>query len=150
SLWMNMTTLIIIVVIFIVLLGWYLFQNNILRRQHNIGRETSEEPATEENIFDINYQRQIDAAINAENYRLAIRLLFLRLLKNLSEKNIIQYKQDRTNFDYLSQLTSSGYYSDFFRLTVNYEYAWYGKFNVNRETFAIIKNDFEKFDRRLT
>ena len=60
-----------------------------------------------ENIFEINFQQEIDKAVQAGNYRLAVRLLFLRLLKNLAEKNIIQYQQDRTNFDYLMQLGNS-------------------------------------------
>jgi hypothetical protein len=149
SQWMNMTMLVIIVVIFIGLLAWYLFQNNIIRRKQRFNPEDKEREISEENIFDINYQQEIEKAIDSANYRLAIRLLFLRLLKNLSQKNIIQYKQERTNFDYLSQLSSGRYYKDFFRLTRNYEYAWYGKFDVSKESFGIIKTDFENFDRKL-
>jgi len=149
SQWMNMTMLVVIVVIFIGLLGWYLFQNNIIRRKQRFNPGDKEQEISEENIFDINYQQEIEKAIDSANYRLAIRLLFLRLLKNLSQKNIIQYKHERTNFDYLSQLSSGRYYKDFFRLTRNYEYAWYGKFDVSEESFGIIKNDFENFDRNL-
>jgi len=148
--WMNMTMLVVIVVIFIGLLGWYLFQNNIIRRKQRVAREKQEETISEENIFDIDYQKEIERAIRGLNYRLATRLLFLRLLKNLSQKNIIQYKQDRTNFDYLLQLSQGKYYHDFFRLTRNYEYAWYGKFEVSQEAFGVIKNEFEKFDRTVS
>ncbi|MFI5185919.1 MAG: hypothetical protein ACHQF0_04300 [Chitinophagales bacterium] len=148
SQWMDFTTLVIIVVIFIALLAWYLFQNNIIRRRQGSVHENKEE-ISEENIFDINYQFEIEKAIDSANYRLATRLLFLRLLKELSQKNIIQYKQERTNFDYLSQLSSGGYYSDFFRLTRNYEYAWYGKFDVSKDAFSIIKKDFENFNQKL-
>jgi len=148
--WMNMTTLLVIIVLFLGILAWYLLQNNIVgRRQSIVGGNISEEGTTE-NIFSINYQKEIEKATNAGDYRLAIRLMFLRALKQLSQKKIIQYKQERTNFDYLSQLYSTGYYSDFFRLTRNYEYTWYGKFDVNRENFGIIKNEFENFDRRLS
>jgi hypothetical protein len=102
-----------------------------------------------DNIFEINYQREIDKAVSNSNYRLAVRLMFLRVLKNLSDKKIIQYKQDRTNFDYLLQIHSTKYYPDFFRITRNYEYSWYGQFDIEPEKFAIIKNDFENFDRNL-
>jgi hypothetical protein len=148
--WMNMTTLLVIVVLFLGLLTWYLLQNNIVGRRQSIIGENSREENTTENIFEINYQKEIEKAINAGDYRLAIRLMFLRLLKQLSQKKIIQYKQERTNFDYLSQLYSTRYYSDFFRLTRNYEYTWYGKFDVSQETFGIIKNEFENFDRKLS
>jgi hypothetical protein len=145
-----MTTLLVIVVLFLGILAWYLLQNNIVgRRQSIIGKNSSEEISAE-NIFEINYQKEIEKAVNSGDYRLAIRLMFLRLLKQLSQKKIIEYKHGRTNFDYLSQLYSTGYYNDFFRLTRNYEYTWYGKFDVNPETFGIIKNEFENFDRKLS
>jgi hypothetical protein len=147
--WLNMTTLIIIVVLFLAILLWYLFRNNIIRRSPDVGQKKPEEEKTE-NIFDIDYGREIGNAIKTEDYRLAIRLMFLRLLKDLAQKNIIQYKQERTNFDYLSQVYKTSYYHDFFRITRNYEYVWYGKFEVNADTFGIIKNEFENFDRRLS
>lgn len=147
--WMNMTTLLVIVVLFLGILLWYLFQNNIVGRNRAIAGDKAGEEITADNIFEINYQKEIEKAINARDHRLAIRLMFLRLLKQLSQKKIIEYKQERTNFDYLSQLYSTSYYNDFFRLTRNYEYTWYGKFDVNPETFRIIKNEFENFDRKL-
>jgi hypothetical protein len=148
--WMSMTTLLVIVVLFLGILSWYLLQSNIVGRNQSITTGKVSEDITGENIFDINYQKEIEKAVNAADYRLAIRLMFLRLLKRLSQKRIIEYKQERTNFDYLSQLYSTGYYNDFFRLTRNYEYTWYGKFDVNRETFGIIKSEFENFDRKLS
>jgi hypothetical protein len=138
------------VVLFLGILAWYLLQNNIVGRKQSITAEKTSEDITAENIFDINYQKEIEKAVNAGDYRLAIRLMFLRSLKQLAQKRIIEYKQERTNFDYLSQLYSTGYYNDFFRLTRNYEYTWYGKFNVNREAFGIIKTEFENFYRKLS
>jgi hypothetical protein len=140
----------VIVVLFLGILAWYLLQNNIVGRKQSITAEKTGEDITAENIFDINYQKEIEKAVNAGDYRLAIRLMFLRSLKQLAQKRIIEYKQERTNFDYLSQLYSTGYYNDFFRLTRNYEYTWYGKFNVNREAFGIIKTEFENFYRKLS
>lgn len=77
---------------------------------------------------------------------MAIRLMYLRLLKNLSERNIIQYKQDRTNLDYLMQLHPTRYYNGFFRITRNYEYSWYGEFPVSNEAYGIIKKEFDNFE----
>ena len=99
--------------------------------------------------FEINYKERIDRAVNAGNFQLAVRLHFLQMLKILSGRNIIQYKHDRTNFDYLMQLRSTSHYNDFFRLTRNYEFAWFGNFAVNEEMYHVIKNDFEKFDSGL-
>jgi hypothetical protein len=149
--WLKISVWVVVIGTFLAALIWYLASSNILifaktQKQIISDREDGEIP---ENIFSINYQREIERAITAPNYRLAIRLMFLRLLRNLSNKNVIQYKPGRTNFEYLSQLSSTRYYNDFFRLTRNYEYAWYGKFDVTADAFAIIKNDFENFDRTL-
>jgi hypothetical protein len=130
----------------------YLSNSNVgLFRKNNKGiAPGGEEYAETNNIFEINYPLEIDRAVSNGNFRLAIRLLFLKQLKNLSDKKIIQYKQDRTNFDYLLQLQSTKYYTDFFRLTRNYEYSWYGQFDIDPGKYAIIKNDFENFDRNLS
>jgi hypothetical protein len=67
----------------------------------------------------------------------------------MSEKNIIQYKQDKTNFDYLLQLQPTNYYSSFFQLTRNYEYSWYGLFDISDEAYQLIKKDFEQFESKI-
>ena len=102
--------------------------------------------AETDNIFEINYQKEIDKAVSKGNYRFAVRLMFLQLLKNLSDKQVIHYRQDSTNFDYLLQLHQTRHYQDFFRLTRNYEYSWYGQFDIDPDTFSLIRKDFENFD----
>jgi hypothetical protein len=114
--------------------------------------KTIDEPVElEENtdIFTIKYISEIDRAAMAGNYRLAIRLMFLRLLKSMTERNIIDYKHDRTNYDYLVQLNTSPYYNDFFRVTRHYEYSWYGKLNVSPDVYQIIKNEFDSLEAKV-
>lgn len=147
--WFQTLLWIIIIAGFAAFVIMYLANSNVrlFRQKTKVIEEETGEVETE-NIFGINYQKEIDKAAANGNYRFAIRLLFLRLLKDLSERNIIGYKQDKTNFDYLVQLRTTGYYDDFFRLTRNYEYAWYGKFNVSDDAYRTIKKDFENFDMK--
>jgi len=147
--WLNTNVLLIILLLALGAIIFFLVKNNIVGRKMAQSPAEAEQPAESENIFDINYQKEIDKAIAGKNYRLATRLMFLRVLKVLATQSIIQYKQDRTNLDYLMQLHSSKYYNEFFRLTRNYEYVWYGKFDLSPEAFIIIRNEFENFDRRL-
>lgn len=107
-----------------------------------------EETATDD-IFKINYRREIDRAVLQQNYRLAIRLMYLQLLKQLADKNIIHYRQELTNFDYLMQLNSTAYYHDFQRLTRHYEYSWYGQFEVPGSAFETIRSEFENFEQQI-
>jgi hypothetical protein len=146
------TTLIWFLIIggFISVVVWYLISSNVSifsRSPREIKQGDIEDSS--ENIFEINFEKEISKAISESQYRIAVRLMFLNILKNLSQKNIIAYKQGRTNFDYLMQIQSTGYYKDFFRLTRDYEYTWYGKFDISFETFSIIRNNFESFRNRI-
>ena len=134
---------------FVTFLILYLKNSNagLFRKSSNIADEEVDAEAND--IFSINYQKEIDKAVGISNYRLAVRLMFLRLLRDLAEKNIIQYKQDSTNFDYMMQLHSTGMYPDFFRLARNYEYSWYGQFDIDKEKYSIIKNEFDNFERKI-
>ena len=149
--WFQTLLWILVIAGFIGFLGWYLAGNQvgIFRKKRLLINEEPEAELVPENIFVINYQKEIDKAVRESNFRLAIRLLFLRLLKQLSEKNIIQYQQDKTNLDYLHQLNNSGYYKDFFQATRNYEYSWYGQFPVSEEAYKLIRKEFDRFDRIL-
>ena len=139
----------IIVAGFVTFLILYLYNSNasLFRKSSAIADEETDAEASD--IFAINYQKEIDKAVGMSNYRLAVRLMFLRLLRNLSDRNIIQYKQDSTNFDYMMQLHPTGMYPDFSRLARNYEYSWYGQFEIDKEKYSIIKNEFENFERKL-
>jgi hypothetical protein len=140
---------IVVIAGFVTFLIMYLYNSNvgIFRRTSVINEEDG--VAETEDIFAINYQREIDKSVKAGDYRLAVRLMFLRLLKNLSDNNIIQYKPDNTNLDYLMQLREGNMYGDFFRLTRNYEYCWYGQFQIDKGKFEVIKKDFDSFERKL-
>ena len=135
---------------FVTFLILYLYNSNasLFRKSRNIADEETD--AETSDIFTINYQKEIDKAVGTSNYRLAVRLMFLRLLRNLSDKNFIQYKQDTTNFDYMMQLHPTGMYPGFSRLARHYEYGWYGQFDIDKEKYSIIKNEFENFERKLT
>ncbi|MGQ0738414.1 MAG: hypothetical protein ACT4OJ_05080 [Bacteroidota bacterium] len=146
--WFQTLLWMVIIGAFAAAIMWYLMDSNVgLFRKKNAGATAgSGEDEIPEDIFAINYQKEIDKAAAQGNYRLAIRLLFLRLLKSLSDKNIIQYKQDRTNLDYLMHLHPTRYYPSFFRLTRHYEYSWYGLFDVPEDAYKIIYSEFNRFE----
>lgn len=110
----------------------------------------TDEESMPEDIFAINYQREIDKAEAQGNYRMAIRLMYLRLLKNMTDRGVISYSQEKTNFDYLMQVHPTAFYADFFRVTRDYEYSWYGKFDINEHSYQLIRKDFENFERKIS
>lgn len=129
----------------------YLSGNNVSlfrRRAARLATDTGGEEIPQD-IFAIRYQQEIDKAIRSRNYRLAVRLLFLRLLRNMADKNVIRYQHDKTNLEYLLQLRPTHYYHDFFRITRHYEYSWYGQFEVSEEAFRVIHDEINRFDNQI-
>jgi hypothetical protein len=130
---------------------WYLVSSNILlfrKRSRPIDTEEAEEINTDD-IFSIRYEPEIAKAENAGNFRFAIRLWYLYQLKALSDNGLIDYRPGRTNHDYVVQLQKTAYGRDFSRLTRNFEYSWYGQFNVSQEAYQVLRNDFITFKKAL-
>lgn len=150
--WVQTLLWIIIIGGFAGAIMWYLAESNVglfrkKRTATGAGPEGDEMPG---DIFAINYQKEIDKATGQGNYRLAVRMMYLRLLKELSEKNIIQYQQDRTNLDYLLQLNPTPHYPHFFRLTRHFEYSWYGHFEVEPQAYRVIAKEFDQFEKEIS
>ncbi|MDQ3277932.1 MAG: DUF4129 domain-containing protein [Bacteroidota bacterium] len=136
---------------FIGVVIWYLISSNILlfrKKAKNIAA-VEEEAVVTDDIFSIHYDAEIAKAAGGGNYRLAVRLWYLYLLKELAEKGLIDYRYGRTNHDYVMQLHKSAYYRDFSRITRNFEYTWYGQFDLSAEAYEMLRNDFSTFKNEL-
>jgi len=80
-----------------------------------------------QNIEDIDNHALLKQYLADSNFRMAVRLYYLGLLKKLHELGIIHWKKDKTNRDYLSELFFRDYHFDEIkRLTLAYEEIWYG------------------------
>lgn len=89
-----------------------------------------------EDINTIDYEKMIEEALENKNYRFAIRLNYLRTLKLLSDKGLINWKVDKTNHDYLSEINNSVLKSQFQNLTNNFETIWYGGLQINQTNYS--------------
>lgn len=135
--------------IFITIILLYINQQMAPRGRRVSAKQEEEDMELPDDIFSIDYPVQIDRARKAANWPLLVRLLYLQSLTRLISSNIVQYKQDKTNFDYLVQLRQHSLYQDFFKVTRHYEYVWYGKFPVNEAAIQQIEKDFQTLQSRL-
>ena len=71
--------------------------------------------------------------------------LYLKLLKTLTDNEIIEWKINKTNRDYRREIRKSKYSKKFYKLTFTYEYTWYGEFDINKIQFDKIHIDFNNF-----
>ncbi|MEJ7692909.1 hypothetical protein [Daejeonella sp.] len=102
-----------------------------------------------ENIHEIDFEPEIEKAIHNLDYRLAVRMLYLKCLKKLSDTGLISWQIDKTNSNYVAELVNSGKKEKFTFLTRQFEYIWYGEFNIDQPTFIEIQNDFKDFNKGL-
>ncbi|MEO7988324.1 MAG: hypothetical protein ABI663_02220 [Chryseolinea sp.] len=96
----------------------------------------------EENIHEMNFEKLIEEAKSSNDYRLAIRLIFLYSLKMLSDKHHIYWEPGKTNHDYLNEVQTKELKSGLRELNYYFEYAWYGNFTVNASLFTTVNDTF--------
>lgn len=99
-----------------------------------------------ENIHEINFNEEIEKAMAKGNYRLAVRLLYLRSLKSLSDGELINWQPEKTNQAYIEELKDEERKKEFKLLTLKFEYIWYGDFPIEKESFKTLKMSFDRFN----
>jgi len=103
----------------------------------------------DENIHEMDFDKLIEDALMKKDYRGGVRLVFLYSLKMLSDKNLIHWDQGKTNHDYLDELKQDELRGGFNDLNLYFEYAWYGNFTINAETFAHVQQIFSVWKANL-
>ncbi|QNA42730.1 DUF4129 domain-containing protein [Lacibacter sediminis] len=98
---------------------------------------------------DVYLDQQLQQAIKEGNYRLGIRFLYLQSLNKLSERGWLQLSPDKTNYQYVRELAKPQLKNTFSRITLHYEYAWYGDFVIEQHVFEPIKKEFEQFHQTI-
>jgi len=98
-----------------------------------------------EHIHEFDLSALIEQAIQQQDYTVATRLYYLLAIKQLSTQDLIQWKKDKTNRNYLNELTDSTLKNKFRNLTNIFERVWYGEVLVDSTIFAAIQGQFKTF-----
>lgn len=150
--WFKIFIWAVIIGVFLFGLVYFLMANKIgfFSRSNTLSNsENASNDIAGVNIFQLPYHDLLQRAYHEKNYRLAVRILYLQTLKLMSERSLIQFQPEYTNLYYLNQLHATAYYDLFFTITRNYEYVWYGKFEIAEPAFNRIKQDFAYFQNKL-
>jgi hypothetical protein len=141
-------------VLIIGIVAWILFyilkniSSDLKLRKTQVEKSNAEAPI--ENIEEVDLQSLLERARAERDFRLAIRLYYLILLKKLNEDGVIRWKKDKTNRDYLSELFAREYYfEEMSRLTVSYEQVWYGERLLTETTFQKLAAGFETVYQKI-
>lgn len=127
-----------------------LFLGENFFRRNRVYENISDNPKDDENISDPSgYDKLIAQAVMMKNYRLAIRFSYLQILQMLSASGLVQFSADKTNYQYVNELRGKPYQNDFAGITLNYEYVWYGKFDISEEVYKRLSAEYKAIHQKI-
>lgn len=130
--------LVLLIYRIIVVNNLYMTGNSRKRKEEVIEGEVSD-------IEDNNLDQKIQAAVQAKQFRPAVRLMYLKALRSLNDKGWIRYHAQSTNYEYVNQVQSYGVGNEFRFMTHVYEYVWYGEFPLSEDQFGKVYQNFQQF-----
>ncbi|NBC58702.1 MAG: hypothetical protein GVY05_10530 [Bacteroidetes bacterium] len=134
----------------LIFIVWFIVRTNPgnqIMRQHQASKVTLTEE--EELLMTRDLEKLANEAISNEQYRLAIRYLYLNCIKRLDLKGIIKYANDKTNFEYLKEIEFKELSKIFKQLTIAYEQTWYGQMQFDETYFQNLNQQYETFHNTL-
>ena len=130
----------------------YFVLKNILigRKIRRTEWESTDVEQPMDHIEAIDIQALLERARRDGDLKLVVRLYYLELLKQLNQLGAIQWKKDKTNRDYLSELFSGNFFFEDIRsLTQSYEAVWYGDHDLRPESYRNLTERFEQLSREI-
>ena len=95
------------------------------------------------------YDSLINEAESKNDFTLSTRYLYLKTLKNLAGKELINFSPNKTNNEYLHEMATNNHQQQFASLTRDYEYVWYGKFLIDKIKYQQLKEEFILFNKKV-
>tara|TARA_Y100000589_G_scaffold132495_1_gene126407 strand:+ start:73784 stop:74449 length:666 start_codon:yes stop_codon:yes gene_type:complete len=104
----------------------------------------------QEDIHAINFDDKINQALKDQNYREAIRLRFLKVLKLLTDNDYIHWSIEKTNRDYLNEMSNKQLKEPFEKTVLIFDYVWYGEFDIEtHDDYVIFEQQFIAAEKSL-
>lgn len=138
----------ILAIFFIGIIIYQLLKSNGLFQRKSTSLVTENIENETELLLHHDFDQLIHQACKLGDYRMAVRYLFLRTLQQLRDKNQINYEPDKTNSRYVYELPEQ-WRNDFSRLIFQYEYVWYGHFDIQKEQYSQVEKAFSNFSQKI-
>jgi hypothetical protein len=143
------TTPVMIVIFFLILFAvvFFLYKKRPELFMHS--KKSSKIPYSveEENIHKIDFDNEISKSLANENYRLAIRLVYLQTLRHLSDNKLIDWQIHKTPTEYLFEIKDKEIKQPFRELTNHFLQVRYGNYPASLllyETMRELQSSIKK------
>jgi hypothetical protein len=104
---------------------------------------------SEDHIEQVDLDALLMQAIGQKDFRLAVRYQYLKSLKTLSQKSIIDWHFEKTNRDYLKEIRTPAIQSLFKEVSYLYDYIWYGEQYINEEIYIAAESRFQALKNQI-
>lgn len=102
------------------------------------------ENVNEEDISSNDFDSLIQRAKDNGDFRLVLRLMFLKSLQLLDIKKVIIYEKNKTNYEYSFEIKKQGLKNDFIKVSDSFSWIWYGNKSIDENTYDRLNPDFTK------
>lgn len=137
------------VVILVSILVYLIFKSG---KRNRYSRRTSlAGPAEWEeawNLDSLTLETDLQDAVEGKQYRLAIRLLYLKSLKQLIDSERVKPSPEKTNRQYIEELEKAGLHGLFSHITGIYEMVWYGEATPDDHQYKQLAPAFHEMAER--
>lgn len=100
-------------------------------------------------IQETDLEKFLREALALGNYNQAVRIYYLQVIKDLSQKEAISWSREKTNRDYLREMRNHALSADFRSATLTYEEVWYGNLALDRSIYESIEGRMKYLLQRI-
>lgn len=150
--WVQALMYALVLLILIVVIFYLFFKGNPEKQSNRINvtkKEFIADGISAEELQVADTDEMLENAMNSGNYKEAVRVQYLRILQILMHKNLINPSIEKTNYDYVQELSGKKYENDFLKLTVIFERIWYGNSDINAVFYKEIVPEFDAFFNQI-
>lgn len=88
-------------------------------------------------------QKLLEEALLAGHFQFAVRIRFVLLIRMLNDAGALEYRIDKSNRDYLMEMSGNRYISFFKHLVRMYELIWFGEINITQQDYLSVSGRFD-------
>ena len=142
ALWFTLTGILVVMLIVGVIFGVKKFGKTIGKNDKMLISVDE----VERNLAEIDIDQLISTAVDEKNYRLAVRFCYLKMLKKLSEKQIIDYQYQKTNYEYAYEIQNPDLHLLFLEISSIFDYCWYGNHQTSEQDYVLVSRKTMKME----
>jgi len=146
----------IILWIVVIILALYILHKTLLSNESSLfGKKAKKmsgeeiQNLEEEGLEATNWEALLQKAVADKDLRAATRFAYMWTLQLLHRRQMISYRDDKTNYDYYKELAEPNTRKDFKIMCRQYEYVFYGNYEVKADTYNDFIAHFNKLRTQL-